>query len=135
MFVCDRQAEEVIHEATEEAIVEEEYVGQEVDEVAAQVAAEVLRYYTDKRRVQETKKVRWHSYFILCDWYLHTCVLFFRTFQKMFSQHVCIHFEQYQLYYFILAHKTNREFGFLLFQYTINMHNIPIGVKYITYWK
>lgn len=66
MFVYQRQVNEVLGEATEEDIVEKEYVRQEVDAVATAVAVEVLRYYTDKKRIHEIKKVRL---------FYHRCVL------------------------------------------------------------
>ncbi|KAI0218094.1 hypothetical protein LSAT2_030204 [Lamellibrachia satsuma] len=52
---------EVLGEATEEDIVEKEYVRQEVDAVATAVAVEVLRYYTDKKRIHEIKKVEQYA--------------------------------------------------------------------------
>ena len=76
---CHRQAEEVLEEATQEEVVEEDYVGQEVEGVAAQVAVEVLRYYTGKKRLHETKKVRLHQFYLYMKprKYGHIATLYF----------------------------------------------------------
>ena len=51
------EVEKRLREATEEEVVED-YIGQEVRAGAQEVAVEVLRYYTEKKRTHEIKKVR-----------------------------------------------------------------------------
>lgn len=53
--------EKGLSEATQENIVDEDYVGEEVRVGAHQVVVEVLQYYTDKKRTREIKKVEQYA--------------------------------------------------------------------------
>ncbi|KAK2193900.1 hypothetical protein NP493_6g05004 [Ridgeia piscesae] len=53
--------EKSLSEVTEEEVVDEDYIGQEVRAGALEVAVEVLQYYTDKKRTHEIKKVEQYA--------------------------------------------------------------------------
>ena len=51
------EVEKSLTEVGEEEVVDEDYIGQEVRAGAQEVAVEVLRYYTEKKKTHEIKKV------------------------------------------------------------------------------